>query len=354
MKPLSIVVREDPRVPLDRWLATELTQVLNRPVPRSLTRKAIVAGFVTFSGRIVREPGLILRRGPSVFVRSFDWLPKPAAGDLRILYEDAWLIALDKPAGLPTHETKDGARPSLTQLVERHVGRRVFVHHRLDAGTSGVVVFAKAPEANPALARSFAGREVEKTYVALVALPPVKWPPVISIDSPISVAANGSVRVDRGGVPAMTRVRVLERGAGTLLIEAKPITGRKHQIRVHLASVGAPIVGDSRYGGPGSDTGRLMLHAELLELDHPVTGKPLVVSSPRPDEFRSASLRIVETAQGNASSRPSRLLRPGADPRPAKPAPRARTSAERPREKSSHTAPKRRKTARGSAPGSRR
>jgi 23S rRNA pseudouridine1911/1915/1917 synthase len=289
-----------------------------------------------------------------VFVRSFDWLPKPAAGKLRILYEDAWLIALDKPAGLPTHETKDLARPSLTQLVERHVGRRVFVHHRLDAGTSGVVLFAKAPEANPALARSFAGREVEKTYVALVAVPKIEWPSVMSIDSPISVAANGSVRVDGGGVPAMTRVRVLERGADTLLIEAKPITGRKHQIRVHLASVGAPIVGDSRYGGSGADTGRLMLHAERLELEHPVTGKRLVVSSPRPDEFRSTSLRSAEAVQGRVPSRSSRPLRPGADPRPAKPNPRSRTSADRRRETSSHTTPKRRKTARGSARGSRR
>ncbi len=340
--------------PLDRWLATELTRVLNRPVPRSLTRKAIVAGLVTFAGRIVREPGLILRRGPSVFVRSFDWLPKPAAGNLRILYEDAWLIAIDKPAGLPTHETRDVARPSLTQLVERHVGRRVFVHHRLDAGTSGVVVFAKAAEANASLARSFAGRKVEKTYVALVAVPPAEWPSPMSIDSPISVAANGSVRVDRGGVPATTMVRVLARGADTLLIEAKPITGRKHQIRVHLASVGAPLVGDSRYGGPGSDTGRLMLHAERLELEHPVTGKRLVISSPRPDVFRSASHDVAETVHGNASSRPSRPLRPGPDPRPAKPDPRSRTGADRPREKSSHTTPKRRKTARGSARGSRR
>ncbi len=354
MKVLSIAVREDAVVPLDRWLATELTQVLSRPVPRSLARKAIVAGFVTFSGRIVREPGLILRRGPSVFVRSFAWLPKRPAGNLRILYEDTWLIALDKPASLPTHETKDAARPSLTQLVEGHVGRRVFVHHRLDAGTSGVVVFAKAPEANAALARSFAGHEIEKTYVALVARPPIEWPPMMSIDSPISVAANGSVRVDHGGVPARTRVRVLERRSDTLLIEAKPVTGRKHQIRVHLASVGAPVVGDARYGGPGSETGRLMLHAERIELDHPVTGKRLVVSSPRPDEFRSASLRIVEAVQGKAPSRSSRPLRPGADPRPAKPDPRSRTSADQPREKSSHTRPKRRKTARGPTRGFRR
>ena len=152
----------------------------------------------------------------------------------------------------------------------------------------------------------------------------------------------------------MTKVRVLARGADTMLVEAKPVTGRKHQIRVHLASVGAPIVGDSRYRGPGAETGRLMLHAERIELDHPMTGKRLVVSSPRPDGFRSASLRIAEAVQWSLPSRSSRPLRPGEDPRPGKPDPGSRTGADRPRGKSFHTTSKRRKSARGSARGFRR
>ena len=169
MKSVSIVVREDAMVPLDRWLATELSRTLERPVPRGLTRKAIVAGLVQIGGRIIRDPGFMARRGPSVFVRSLDWVPVAGpVARLRVLFEDEWLIVADKPQGLPTHETLDAARPSLTELVERHVGRRVFVHHRLDAGTSGVVLFAKAPEANASLAKSFAEREVGKTYIALV------------------------------------------------------------------------------------------------------------------------------------------------------------------------------------------
>lgn len=99
MKPVSIVVREDAMVPLDRWLATELAQALGRNVPRGLTRKAILKGLAAVGGRIVRDPGLMLRRGPSVFVRNLDWIPAadPAA-TLAVLFEDEWLIAVDKPA----------------------------------------------------------------------------------------------------------------------------------------------------------------------------------------------------------------------------------------------------------------
>lgn len=284
MKSLSIVVRADAMVPFDRWLATELSRILERPVPRSLARRAIVGGVVTVAGRISRDPGFMPRKGPSVFVRHFDWLPgiEPARV-LRVLYEDDSVIAVDKPAGLSTHGNKDADRPSLTGLVERHTGSPVFVHHRLDAGTSGVVLFAKVRDANQSLARSFAGREVHKTYVALAARPPVHWPSKMVIDTPILVADNGSVRVDREGVSAETQVRVLERRDDALLLEARPVTGRKHQIRVHLASLGAPIIGDARYGGPSAD--RLMLHAERIELDHPLKGDRLVIESPRPREF---------------------------------------------------------------------
>lgn len=320
MKSVSIVVREDAMVPLDRWLATELSRALGRPVPRGLARKAIVGGVVSVGGRIARDPGLVPRRGPSVFVRHFDWLPETEpARALRVLYEDDAVIAVDKPAGLPTHGNRDADRPSLVGLVERHTRGPVFVHHRLDAGTSGVVLFAKIPEANASLARSFAEREVDKTYVALVVRPPVEWPSSLTIDTPILVSDRGLVRVDRGGIPAETHLRVLDRRANGLLLEARPVTGRKHQIRVHLASLGAPIFGDARYGGPPAD--RLMLHAERLELDHPLAGRRLVVSSPRPEEFearapvsRSTRSRPPGTGRGRATGGA-----PG--PRPAAPPP---------------------------------
>lgn len=325
MKPLSIAVREDSMVPLDRWLATELSQTLGRAVPRALVRRAIVGGVVAVAGRIVRDPGMVPRRGPSVFVRHFDWLPgDEPARPLRVLYEDDSVIAVDKPSGLPTHGNKDAARPNLIGLVERHTGGRVFVHHRLDAGTSGVVLLAKVKEANASLARSFAGRAVDKTYVAMVTRPPIDWPSEMIIDTPILVSGNGSVRIDPGGVPAETRLRVLDRRADRLVLEAKPVTGRKHQIRIHLASVGAPIVGDSRYGGPPSESRRLMLHAERIELDHPVTGKRLVVSSPRPEEFgaRPTLSRSSRPPQPGTVRRPETRVshpRPDAVPQGGKP-----------------------------------
>jgi 23S rRNA pseudouridine1911/1915/1917 synthase len=327
MKSVSIVVQQDAMAPLDRWLADALTDALKRPVPRGLARKAIVAGLVTVGGRIARDPGLMLRGGPSVFVRTLEWLPVTDRGErLRILFEDSALIAADKPSGLPTHETKDPSRPSLTALIEQHVGQRVFVHHRLDAGTSGVVIFAKAAEANASLAASFAGRKVDKTYVALVHRPPIDWPAEMAIDSPIAVLKNGNVRVGSSGSPAATRVRVLQRGHDRLLVEAKPLTGRKHQIRVHLASVAAPIIGDLRYGTPSARPIRLMLHAERLELDHPLTGERLTIVSPRPSEFtvrgpvtepavnRPEPPRPRATGPGSRTS--NRVSRPG-DARPS-------------------------------------
>jgi len=352
MKSVSIVVRQDAMAPLDRWLADALAEALHRPVPRGLARKAIVAGLVAVGGRIARDPGLMLRCGPSVFVRTLDWLPaaEPAPA-LRIIFEDSWLIAVDKPSGLPTHETKDATRPSLTGLIEQHVGRRVFVHHRLDAGTSGVVLFAKAAEANASLAASFAGRTVDKTYLALIHRPPIDWPAAMTIDSPIAVLKNGSVRVDSSGSPAATRVRVLQRGRDRLLVEAKPVTGRKHQIRVHLASVAAPIVGDVRYGMPSARPTRLMLHAERLDIDHPVTGERLTIVSPRPPEF---TIRDEgRPAAGTAISRSEPPRRPAADPKPRTSGRVSRQGDARPPGRRSHKEKERRTTDRGRGHGSR-
>ena len=107
MRPVSIAVLSDPAVPIDRWLATELARILDRPVPRGLARKAIVGGLVSIAGRTVRDPGLVLRRGPSVFVRSLNWLPVPEAEEaLTILFEDAWGLrwVLDREKDVTFHE----------------------------------------------------------------------------------------------------------------------------------------------------------------------------------------------------------------------------------------------------------
>lgn len=319
MKSVSFAVREDAMAPFDRWLATELEALVGRSVPRSLCRRAITAGFVKVAGRIERDPGVRIRAGRSVFVHDLPWLPERASDATAkpcIIFEDEWLLAFDKPPGLPTHETADTARASLTAFAEQHVRHRVFVHHRLDAGTSGCVLFAKRSEANAGLARAFAGREVEKVYVALVEAPASEWPTDFAIDTPLTVQPNGRIAAGPGGEVARTLIRVIGRRPDRLLVEARPVTGRKHQIRAHLAAMGAPIIGDTRYGGPRGD--RLMLHARALSLSHPITGAPLRIASPLPAAFE---LSAASAGNDDRSTRADRS--------------RPRASAERP----THTLP---------------
>ena len=354
MRPLSLKIEEDAGLPFDRWLASELSRNLNRPVPRSLARRAILRGLIAVGGRISRDPDLRLRQGPSVFIREFSWLLTTDAieVDLRVLFEDQWIIAVDKPAGLPTHETKDPNRQSLKSRVEAHVGKPVYVHHRLDAGTSGVVLFAKAPAANGNLAKAFAAREVEKTYVAVVHPPPVDWPAEVSTSAPLAVRPNGSVVPARDGVPARTDIKVIERGKKAWLVEARPITGRKHQIRAHMSSLGAPIIGDQRYGAPASARGhRLMLHAYGLGLAHPVTGERLVIVSPLPPEFRSAvkCRPTLSTASPATSERDAEGVRPR-----GRPAQDARPDGARPKANSFHRESTRQRRRPGGERGSRR
>lgn len=350
MKSVSIAVREDAVAPLDRWLATELEQHLGRPVPRSLCRKAIASGLVAVAGRETRDPGYRVTRGRSVFVRTLDWLPEArVVASPTVLFEDEWLLALDKPAGLPTHETADPTRASLTAFAERHVGRRVFVHHRLDAETSGCVLFAKKTEANAGLAAAFAGREVEKIYIALVEAPATEWPTDFTIDTPLTVQPNGRVSTGPGGDSAQTRIRVIRREVDRLVVEVRPVTGRKHQIRAHLASMGAPVCGDVRYGGKRAI--RLMLHAREIVLAHPVTGLRLRLSSALPAGFdlvRSPAPPAERTTARDRSRPPAGVEVPARSPADSGAGDGSR------RQRAGHTAGKPRSRGREQGRGSRR
>jgi 23S rRNA-/tRNA-specific pseudouridylate synthase len=141
----------------------------------------------------------------------------------------------------------------------------VAVHQRLDRDTSGVVLFATDRRANEGLARAFEGRRVEKTYLALAARPPVPPDRPLRLSLPLAAAGpGGRSRVVGGGEgarTAVTEVVVREVLAGALLVEARPLTGRKHQVRAHLAHAGMPILGDPVYGNAGGRAQRLMLHA---------------------------------------------------------------------------------------------
>jgi 23S rRNA-/tRNA-specific pseudouridylate synthase len=177
------------------------------------------------------------------------------------------------------HPTADRARPSLTTALESWLaaaGRaiRLGVHQRLDRDTSGVVAFALSPAANRGLAAAFATHAVEKTYHALTVRPRGRVPAAWEDATPVE------------GRPAHTAFRVERALSHALLVEARPRTGRRHQVRVHLAGAGLPLLGDIAHGGPPAS--RVFLHARGLVLPHPVTGEPLRLESPWPADFQAA------------------------------------------------------------------
>lgn len=220
---------------------------------------------------------------------------RPAPGPVRVVYLDDWLIVVDKPSGLPTHATTDPARPHLHGAVielrrtagvaEPYVG----IHHRLDVDTSGLVLFTIDRSVNAAVGAAFADRTVEKSYVAVVtgARPSSAWEvrdhlaPVGKVGK---ITRHGPVR--SGGKSAHSSFRLLGLAAGPpgrWLVEGRPHTGRTHQLRVHLAGGGHPIVGDRLYGGvPGR---RVALHAATLRLAHPISGEPLELIAPPPHDL---------------------------------------------------------------------
>jgi len=222
----------------------------------------------------------------------------------RVLFEDEWLIAVDKPAGLPTQPTLDAARPSvfseLKKFLQQRDGREPYLalHHRLDRDTSGVLLLAKNQKANAGVGALFADRVAQKTYQAIAVLGtgcPDLWEVknYLGIIGRVGKASKfGAVR--SGGDPAHTTFRELERFHEVTLVEAMPHTGRTHQIRGHLSECGHPILGDELYGGPmsvrlGSGAQfrfqRVMLHAAALAFKHPMTGAELSIDCPWPEDL---------------------------------------------------------------------
>jgi RluA family pseudouridine synthase len=307
---------------LDVTLAEWLPGVLGRPLSKSALRRLIMAGAVLVDGRPLRAPGRVLRAGAEVVARvEVERLVPERAPEDRvfvlsrkaILYEDDALIAVDKPPGLATVPTADPARPSLVRAVEEFLARAgrgapsLGVHQRLDADTSGVVLFAKDARANPALAATFAEGEAEKTYMALTRRPSKLPPRAWSVDSALAPRGRAGMASARsGGQRAHTDFVLLEVFAAALLVEARPRTGRKHQIRVHLAESGLPVLGDPLYGSSsgshesvrrGPHVPRLMLHARRLALRHPIDGTSLEIETPLPEDW-SGVLEALRSSPG--------------------------------------------------------
>lgn len=207
-----------------------------------------------------------------------------------VRHDAGGLLVVSKPAGLAVHATVDPARPNLAGAVRAWVqargGTHAALHHRLDVDTSGLVLFSVDPALNPAVSEMFSTHTLDKRYRAVVC--PVAQPPddAWTVENFLGrqkkSKATRYCAVRSGGKKAITKFEVLERRSnGTVLLDARPVTGRAHQIRVHCAEAGWPIVGDRFYGrGEGP---RLMLHAQRLRFEHPHGGMVDVEDAGEPE-----------------------------------------------------------------------
>ncbi len=282
---------------------------------RSEVAQRIGAGDVRLDGAIVGQASRPVRVGSRIDLNSPDPVPAgPIQGDsalvLAVVYEDEDIAVIDKPAGLVVHPGAGTAAgtlvnglvaryPAVGLLVEQGVcdPARPGIVHRLDKGTSGLMVAALSERSFHSLTAKIAGREVRRIYTVL------GWGAFDDdeaiIDAPVGRSARDRtlMAVSAAGKPAVTRFRVETRFASPVsatLLTATLDSGRTHQIRVHLSALGHPVVGDSRYGGgitrrrdPGGtiELDRPFLHAAELAFAHPVSGKPLSFTSPLPSDL---------------------------------------------------------------------
>jgi len=311
------IAAEDVGLRLDRVLATHIATL-----SRSHLKTLILAGQVAIAARTIRDPAATVKSGDTITVTLPPAEPASPKGEiipLDIVYEDDAIIVIDKPRGLVVHPAAGHASGTLVNALIAHCGaslsgiggvRRPGIVHRLDKDTTGLMVVAKTDKAHRGLSKQFAEKTegpLKRGYLALVWGAPER--PKGTIDAPLDrhPHARDKQAVRGGGRPAVTHWQVLERFLGP---DRKPVasllactleTGRTHQIRVHLAHIGHPILGDATYGtgfktkasrlGPQARTalgalGRQALHAYLLAIEHPETGDALEFQSELPGDLR--------------------------------------------------------------------
>lgn len=280
---------------LDRLVARHAD--LSRRVARLLIRQ----GSVRVRGRPVMILSRAIKAGTRIAVERQRTAGRPEVPTVGILHLDRWVVAAVKPPGLLSETGRQGS-PSVETIVSRILADRnehrtqVKLVHRLDAGTSGVILLARTPLAARELGAAFAEARVRKEYLALVA---GRLSTPRNVKEPIRRAAGVRHEVGEGGKPAQTRFEPLQLGEGATLVRALPRTGRTHQIRVHLAYLGHPLIGDRLYGGPGytdevppEPITRPMLHAARLTVPHPKTGEELVLEVGPPPDFVEQARRL--------------------------------------------------------------
>lgn len=274
--------------PLLEWLLAAM-----KPMNRTRVKECLRSGRVLVNGVAATRHDHPLKPGDLLTLASAA-TPQASLPHLPIVYEDDAIIVVDKPVGLlavaTDAEKRDTAFVRLATILESRNGGRPFVVHRLDRDTSGLLLFARHPEIRDRLQAGWDA--VEKTYFAIVEGTPPEA--AGTIENHLIEGDNLRVRIGRpGGASklAITHYRLLETRGRRSILEVRLGTGRKHQIRVHLASLGCPIVGDADYGARSNPAHRLGLHAWRLAFDHPATGVRLDVESPIPKALKSFSHR---------------------------------------------------------------
>ncbi|HAT71808.1 MAG TPA: RluA family pseudouridine synthase [Elusimicrobia bacterium] len=295
MKKTKIIYTGEPRR-LDVFLAET-----GENFSRSFARRLIEEGLATANGK-PRKPSFVINDGDSVEFATPGSGKRQAGFEDLVLFEDKAIMAISKPAGLAVHPNAAGwetnpqaallGEPTLVSMI--YAARpglakggieRLGLVHRLDRDTSGLMLLAKTVEAQTELTTAFRERLMEKTYMGAVSGIPAKR--TGSIDAPIGRASGfKKIKVWEYGREALTEYSVKEKGKGCALLEIRPKTGRTNQIRIHLAHIGHPIMGDKLYGGPAAP--RMLLHSFSLVFSHPLTGKKTRLESPLPEDFKAA------------------------------------------------------------------
>lgn len=302
---------------------------------RSRLKSLIEEGAVTVGGVTLTEPSQRVKPGQSFAIllpEARPASPEAQAIPLTVLFEDAYLIVVDKPAGLVVHPAPGNEDMTLVNALLAHCGpsltgiggvMRPGIVHRLDKDTSGVMVAAKTEAAHAGLSEQFAARTVERMYIAFVRGHPL--PPAGEIEGAIGrhpIDRKRMAVVGRNGKPALTRYRAVARyGTGKTAaaqVECRLATGRTHQIRVHMAHAGWPLIGDPLYGGRGrqggrqggrlnelsSGLGRQALHAMTLGFVHPVEGETLRFASPLPPDMEALEKALADDFSAENSPSP--------------------------------------------------
>ena len=330
-----VIADEETGERLDRVLAARIPAL-----SRTRLKALILAGEVAVDGRTIRDPGQRVNRGDTVTVALPAPEPAGPAGEnipLTVVYEDDELIVIDKPKGLVVHPAAGHWTGTLVNALISHCGaslsgiggvKRPGIVHRLDKDTTGLMVVAKTDRAHQGLAEQFAdhGRlgPLQRGYLALVWGAPDR--PKGTVDAPLDrhprARDKRAVRAD--GRPAVTHWQVLERYPGR---DGKPVasllacrldTGRTHQIRVHLAHIGHPLLGDATYGtgfktkasrlGPPAQEalaalGRQALHAYLLGFKHPTTGETLLFRAEMPNDLALLRQELTKSPQAASDAK---------------------------------------------------